>query len=82
MRRISRWRKDLAPVDVKGDVHRALEQLERSQDYAAAARWWKPASGSAGRFRMALRFISAREEQAGHSRLASLMLLQSRQRTA
>jgi|KBSMisStaDraftv2_1062788.scaffolds.fasta_scaffold08789_3 hypothetical protein len=37
---------------------------------------------SMGRSRMALRFRRAREEQAGHSRLASLMLLQSRQSTA
>ena len=35
-----------------------------------------------GRSRTVLRFMSAREEQAGHSWLASLMLLQSRQRTA
>jgi len=49
--------------------------------YAATARF-REGAVSAGRSRMAPRFMRAREEQKGHSRLPSLMLLQSRQSTA
>jgi len=48
----------------------------------AAAASLRGLAKSVGRLRMTPRFMRALEEHAGHSRLASLMLLQSRQRTA
>ena len=55
-------------------------RLDRARYAALANRSYS--ANSAGRLRTTLKFISALDEHAGHSRLASLTQLQSRQSTA